>query len=87
MGSRPLGLTSLVQVQGILSDIADWMYTFALTIGVIMIIWGGFLYFTGAEKPEHLEKAKKTLVYGVIGLVVAILATGVPIAISKLLGV
>jgi len=87
MSSRPPGLTSIPQVQALLGVIADWMYSFALIVGVIMFLWGGFLYYTSADNPEQLEKAKKTLLFGVIGLVVAIIASDIPTVITNFLGV
>lgn len=43
-------------------------------IAVIMIIIGGISYSTSAGDPGRVKKAKDTIMYGVIGLVVAILA-------------
>lgn len=85
--TRPPGLTSLAQVQNILSTIADWMYTFALIVGVIMFMWGAFLYITANDDSEKMKKAKSTLIFGVIGLVVAMIATGIPEVIKAILGV
>lgn len=84
---RPPGLTSLDDVEEKLDLIANWMYTFALIVGVIMFLWGAFLYFTASDDPEKLKKAKSTLIFGVIGLVIAMLASGVPEVIKALLGV
>ncbi len=84
--TRPPGVKSLDEVKKILGTIADWMYTFALIVGIIMFLWGAFLYFTANDDPEKLKKAKSTLIYGVIGLVIAIVATGIPGVIGALLG-
>ncbi|MBC7459225.1 hypothetical protein H7200_00750 [Candidatus Saccharibacteria bacterium] len=43
-------------------------------ISVIMIIIGGFMYTTSAGDSGQVTKAKNTLLYAVIGLVVAFLA-------------
>ncbi len=81
------GFTSLTQVNGLLTNIANWMYSFALVIGTIMFVWGGFLYFTARDDAQQVEKAKLTLVYGVIGLAVAMLAGGIPTVIQSVLNI
>lgn len=44
------------------------------SIAVIMIIYSGFLYLTSMGDASNVKRAKDTLVYAIIGLVVAILA-------------
>lgn len=63
------------------SDLVDTITTFANyllviigLIAVILIVYGGYLYITAGGDEENLKKARNTLVYGVIGVVVAILA-------------
>lgn len=46
-------------------------------IAVIMIIVGGIQYATSQGESATLQKAKNTILYSVIGLVVAMLATGI----------
>ena len=41
---------------------------------VIMIIYGGFMYVTSAADSAKIKKAKDTITYGVVGLVIAMLA-------------
>jgi hypothetical protein len=43
-------------------------------IAVIMVILGGIQYSTSQGDPAKVKKAKDTILYGIIGLVVAILA-------------
>ena len=43
-------------------------------VTVIMIILGGVQYTTSAGDPAKVTKAKNTIMYGVIGLVIALLA-------------
>lgn len=43
-------------------------------LAVAMIIYGGFMYTTSAGDASKIKKAKDTIMYGVIGLVVALLA-------------
>ena len=43
-------------------------------VSVIMIIIGGVRYTTSMGDAKHIESAKNTILYAVVGLVVAILA-------------
>lgn len=44
------------------------------TLSVIMIIVGGLMYTTSAGNADSIKKAKSTILYAVIGLVVALLS-------------
>ena len=43
-------------------------------IAVVMIIYGGFAYTTSAGDSAKVTKAKNIIMYGIVGLVVALLA-------------
>ncbi len=43
-------------------------------VAVIMMIIGGFLYITSSGDPSRTKSAKDTILYAVIGIVVALLA-------------
>lgn len=43
-------------------------------VAVVVIILGGVQYTTSAGNPDKVKKAKDTILYGIIGLVVALLA-------------
>lgn len=54
------------------------LVTYALVlVGVVALaffIYGGFLYITAAGDTEQIEKAKKIIVYAIIGIVVIAIA-------------
>ena len=43
-------------------------------LSVIMIIWGGIAYAISAGDPAKVTKAKNTITYAVLGLIIAFLA-------------
>ncbi len=45
-------------------------------VAVVMIVIGGIKYTTSAGDPSGVSNAKNTIMYAVVGLVVALLATG-----------
>ena len=52
----------------------SWALWFLAAISVIMIIIGGFRYATSQGDQTQMQSAKNTILYAVIGLIVAIAA-------------
>ncbi|TWP18755.1 hypothetical protein EUA71_01480, partial [TM7 phylum sp. oral taxon 352] len=51
------------------------IFLFAVgALSVIMLIWGGIRYTTSAGDSNKVTAAKNTVLYAIVGLVVAILA-------------
>jgi hypothetical protein len=48
-----------------------------------MIVIGGFRYVTSQGDPSHIKAAKDTILYSVIGLIVAILSFAVVQAVAS----
>jgi len=60
------------QVPNIINKIARWLYTIVLALSTVFGLYAAFLYLTGNTK--NVEKAKKQLVYAVVGVAIAIVA-------------
>lgn len=43
-------------------------------IAIVMIIWGGFRMIISQGNPESIKEARQTILYAIIGLIVAISA-------------
>lgn len=67
--TNPLALDS---IQDLLEAIVNIFQIIATPIVVFFIIYSGFLYVTARGNTETLDKAKKALIYAVIGGVVII---------------
>lgn len=61
-------------VPGILDSIANILFIFAGAVAVIFIILGGYRYVTSQGNRELAEKAQKTLLYAVVGLIIVFAA-------------
>lgn len=53
----------------------------AAYVTIFFILYGGFLFITGGDKPGQVEKARTTILNAVIGLIIAMAA----IAITNLI--
>ena len=49
----------------------NWLLGFVGMIAVLIIIWGGINYIASAGDEERARTAKKTITYGLIGVVIA----------------
>lgn len=70
----------------ILDEVAKFLYTIAIAVVTIMVLWGGFQILTAAGRPEQIDKGKKTLLYAVIGTVVILVAGGIADLTANILG-
>lgn len=69
--SNPLRYNDL---QNLLDDIPNILVILATIIFVSVLVIGGIKYMTAMGNEESSQKAKNTLTWGVIGLVVVLLA-------------
>lgn len=75
-----LGVQS-VQPEGVATDLFDvfqsisnLMLTLISAVAVVMLIIGGFRYVVSGGNSSSIEGAKNTILYAIIGIVVAFLA-------------
>ena len=77
----------LPQIRGIVCNILNWLYTFSLIIGVIMILIAAFQYITSNGNTEKVDNATKSILFAIVGIAIAILAKGVPFIVGSVLSV
>ncbi len=53
-------------------NVIEMAIVLATYVAVFFILYGGFLYMTGGSSPGQLEKARKTILDAVIGLVICL---------------
>lgn len=70
-------LTSLNDVWLIIAAILEILLRLAALMAVGFIIYGGFEYITSQAEPANVEKARKTIINALVGLIIAILATAI----------
>ena len=57
-----------------IQTIINWVLAILGIIAVIMVILGGFTYMTSRGEAAKTKQAKDTILYGIIGLIIALLA-------------
>lgn len=58
--------------RGIILTVVNFFLTFLGLLTVVMVIYGGFLYVTAGGSEDNVGKAKKILLYSVIGIVIIV---------------
>ncbi len=66
--------TDSALIGGILKDVINIMLYLAGTIAVIMMVIGGLRYITSDGDPQKATTARLTIIYALVGLVVAVLS-------------
>lgn len=69
--------------EGILTRATEIVATIVGVAAVIMIIIGGFKYMTSSGDPANLNSAKNTILYALIGLVIALVAQGIVLFVLR----
>ncbi len=72
--NSPLCTKTTETMQTYITKIVNGLLYVLGAVSVIVIIFAGVFYTTSVGDPKMVEKAKNTLMYAVIGLVVALLA-------------
>ena len=72
-------------IRGAIMNVTNWILGFVAIIATLIVIYGGVLYLTAAGNEEAVEKAKKTISYGIIGVVICGLAYAIVIVVSNVI--
>lgn len=79
------GVTGVEGITNILGNVAQWFLTIVVAVSVIFFVYAGFLYVTSGGDEEKIKKAKDYLLYGVIGIAVALLAATITTVVQGLI--
>ena len=66
--------SELVGVDGVFTQITNTVLYVVGIISVVMLIWGGLRYVISGGDSKKVTDAKNTIMYAIIGLIIAILA-------------
>ena len=59
---------------GLIASVLGWVYFAIGVVGAIIIIVAGIQYMTSTGNPDKTKRARETIVYTVVGMIVATLA-------------
>lgn len=70
----------------LIANLLNWLLGIIGALAVVVFVIAGILYITAAGNEEQVEKAKTTMTYAIIGLVVALLGLVIVNAVAGLTG-
>ena len=74
IGATGAGSSGSPKLETIIANIIQTMFFIIGVLAVIVIIYSGFLFIVASGNPQTIQKAIRSIVYAVVGLVVAIMA-------------
>lgn len=78
-------VTTNAQLNQMVTNIIQWFFGFAGVVAVVFVLIGGVSYMTSAGNPSQTQKAKQTITYALIGLVIVALAEVITGFVSNLI--
>ncbi len=89
IGSSNLGTPGLggnTNIREVITDLILGILSFMALVATIVIIIAGIRVVVSQGEQDQIDKAKKTVMYAIIGLILIILATGIVTVIRRGLG-
>lgn len=80
---RPTGVPTDIRVA--IMNVTNWILGFIAIVATLVIIYGGVQYLTAGGNEDSVANAKKTISYGIIGVVIAGLAYAMVIVVSTVI--
>lgn len=80
-----VNLSTASGVLGLFYSLLSLMRTVFWIVAVAMVLYAAFLYLTGSTSEGNVTKANKTLLYAVIAMAIALIATSIPTIVRSLL--
>ncbi|MCL4405426.1 MAG: pilin [Patescibacteria group bacterium] len=82
---QPVNINGYSGVTGILNTLLGYAYSLFFIIAMFFFLWAAFVYLTAAGNEEKIKEAKNRLMYGIIAIIVAVLAYSIPTLVGSIL--
>jgi len=69
-----------------INSVTNWIFYLLMVFVVVMVVVGGATYMLASGDPEKAGKGKSIIIYGVVGLVIALLARLIPSVVKLIVG-
>lgn len=69
----------------VIEKLSGWMYSVLIGLAVVFIILAAYQFLMAGGDSEKVTKAKNSILYAVLAVVVALLATGIVKIVQELL--
>ena len=77
MNATSAGTSTPTDANVVIKNVTNIMFFIICAVSVIMLIYGGIRYTTSGGNANNVTAAKNTIMYSIVGLIIAILAFAV----------
>ncbi|MCL5006577.1 MAG: hypothetical protein M1153_00290 [Patescibacteria group bacterium] len=70
-------ISSVQQIKPFLTTLLSWGYFFFFFLTAVFVLWAAFDYLTAGGDEKKLASAKNKILYAVVAVVIALIATGI----------
>lgn len=74
-------------VNQVISDVVGWITGLFFVAAILFLFYAAYLYLSAGGDEEQLKKAKTQLIYSIVAIAIALLATSIQRILGSLLGV
>ena len=83
-GSAPQApIQDISDIEQIITRIVNWAIGLFFAVAVLFIFYAAYLYLTAAGEAEKLTQAKNQLIYAIIAIAIALVATSLTTVIKR----
>lgn len=79
----PTVITSIQDVNALINNLISWMQYLLFALAALFIVMAAFTYLLAGGDPEKTVKAKNQVVFSIIAIAIALLATGIVLVIKS----
>ena len=78
---------SLDKIVSVINQVTNWLYIAGFAVAVIVIIIGGISYMTAGGNEDKQKSARKTIISGLIGAAIILLAGVILDTVANFFGI
>lgn len=82
--SNPISYYTIPQIIGAIGNL---VWSLAIPVGVVMIIYAAWLYVVSGGSPGNIQKAHTAITWAIIGLILVLVGSGLSKTICSIIGV
>ena len=73
--------------EDIINNIIDFLFKIIVVLAPLMIVIGGFMFFTSGGDPKKVSQARNLMIWAAVGFAVILLAKGFMALLKSILGI
>ena len=78
---------SIKQILTNTQDILNLLIQIMMTLTFVVFIWGIVKFIAAAGNPQKISQAKQTMIYGIIGIAIMAMITGIIVFLQTYFGI